>query len=473
MTHAFAAAPDALDKLKTALGPNGWSDDPADLAPKLEDWRGRYAGAAPILLRPKTTEEVAACVAICAEAGLAITPQGGNTSLCGGATPQGEALLSLERMRTIRELDAANDSLTAEAGVVLAAVQEAAEAERRIFPMALGSQGSCTVGGLISTNAGGAHVLRYGMMRDLVLGIEAVLPDGRIWNGLRALRKDNTGYDLKQLFIGAEGTLGVVTAAVLKLFPKPAAQVVAVVGLDAPATAVTLLGHMKAAAGDALTAFEIIPKAALDLVLAHIPGARAPLSESHPWNVLVELSFFEDDTAGPRAEAAFAAAYDAGLAADVAIAANETQAKDFWRLRESIAEAERAHSVAVKHDVSVPVSRVAQFLDKGGAAALALVPDATLIAFGHVGDGNIHFNVAKPEGMNRDAFLALQEPIHDAVHDVVERLGGSISAEHGIGILKKAELARRRAGGPEMDMMRAVKHALDPKGIMNPRVLFD
>jgi len=462
---------DAIEQLKSALGPSGWSQDPGDLAPKLEDWRGRYHGATPILLRPKTTDEVAACVSICAAAGLAITPQGGNTGLVGGGTPDGEVLLSLERMRVIRDVDPSNDSLTAEAGVVLATVQDTASDAGRLFPMTLGSQGSCTVGGLISTNAGGAHVLKFGMMRDLVLGIEAVLPDGRIWNGLRGLRKDNTGYDLKQLFIGAEGTLGVVTAATLKLHPKPAAQVVSFVGLDSPAAAVALLDHMKAHIGDALTAFEIIPKAALDLVLKHIPGTRAPLSDAHPWNVLVELSFQDATSAEARAQAALGDALEKGLANDIAIAANETQAKDLWHLRESVPEAERAHAVAIKHDISVPVSRIPQFMDEAGAAALKLAPGATLIAFGHVGDGNIHFNIAKPDAMEPETFLALQHDIHDAVHDVVERLGGSISAEHGIGVLKKAELARRRAG-PEMDMMRAVKRALDPAGIMNPRMLF-
>jgi len=292
-----------------------------------------------------------------------------------------------------------------------------------------------------------------------------------LFRSLRALRKDNTGYDLKQLFIGAEGTLGVVTAATLKLHPKPAAHVVSFVGLDSPAAAVALLDHMKSCIGDALSAFEIIPKAALDLVLAHIPNTRAPMSDAHPWNVLVELSFQDAATAEARAQAALGDALEKGLANDIAIAANETQAKDLWHLRESVPEAERTHAVAIKHDISVPVSRIAQFMDEGGAAALKLAPGATLIAFGHVGDGNIHFNIAKPDAMERDAFLALQHDIHDAVHDVVERLGGSISAEHGIGVLKKSELARRRAG-PEMDMMWAVKRALDPAGIMNPRMLF-
>jgi FAD/FMN-containing dehydrogenase len=463
---------DVLSRLKARLGPKGWSDDPAVLAPRLVDWRGRYHGTTPLLVRPGSTEEVAAVVGVCAEAGLAITPQGGNTGMVGGATPQGEILLSLERLRTIRSIDPQNDSLVAEAGVPLAAVQDAADAAARQFPLTLGSEGSATIGGLVSTNAGGAHVLRFGMMRDLVLGLEAVLPDGRVWSGLSGLRKDNTGYDLKQLFIGAEGTLGVVTAACLKLYPKPAARAVALAGLASPKAAVELLGLVKARTGDALTAFEMIPKIALDLVLEHIPDTRAPLADAHPWNVLIELSFFEPEGAAERAEAVLAAGLEEGLIADAALAANEAQAAAFWRLRETISEAERAHGFAIKHDVSVPTSAIPAFMAEASAAAQRIAPGAEIIAFGHVGDGNIHFNVARPPGMAEEAFLALQPKVHEAVHDVVVALGGSISAEHGIGVLKKAELARR-AAGPEMDLMRAVKRALDPKGIMNPRVLFE
>jgi FAD/FMN-containing dehydrogenase len=465
-----AAQSDALARLKSSLGPKGFSEDPAELAPKLVDWRGRYQGTTPLLIRPGSTEEVAAAVAICAEAGLAITPQGGNTGMVGGATPQGELLLSLERLRTIRSVDPSNDSLVAEAGVVLAAVQAAADDAGRQFPLTLGSEGSATIGGLVSTNAGGAHVLRFGMMRELTLGLEAVLPDGRIWDGLRGLRKDNTGYDLKQLFIGAEGTLGIVTAACLKLYPRPAARAVALAGLGSPQAALDLLNLVKARAGDALTAFEIIPKIALDLVLKHVPDTRAPLASAHPWLVLIELSFAEVEGAAERAEAVLAAGLEAGLIADAALAANETQAAAFWRLRETISEAERAHGKAIKHDVSVPTSAVPAFMAEASSAAWKIAPGAEIIAFGHVGDGNIHFNVARPPAMNEESFLALQATIHEAVHDVVEAHGGSISAEHGIGVLKKAELAQRRSA-TELDVMRAVKRALDPKGIMNPRVL--
>jgi FAD/FMN-containing dehydrogenase len=464
------AQTDALARLKARLGPKGYSDDPAELAPRLTDWRGRYKGTTPLLVRPASTEEVAAAVAICAEAGLPITPQGGNTGMVGGATPQGEILLALDRMRTIRSVDAGNDSLIAEAGVPLAAVQEAAKAADRQFPLTLGSEGAATIGGLVSTNAGGAHVLRFGMMRDLTLGLEAVLPDGRIWNGLRSLRKDNTGYDLKQLFIGAEGTLGVVTAACLKLYPRPAAQVVAFCGLESPQAAVDLLSLVKTKAGDALTAFEMIPRIALELVLKHIPGTRAPLAEKHPWHVLLELSFFEAEGAEARAEAILAAALEAELIQDAALALGEAQTAAFWRLRETISEAERAHGFAIKHDVSAPISRIPAFMVEGETAAQRIAPGAELIAFGHVGDGNIHFNVAKPPGTEDRAFLALQPRIHEAVHDVVMAHGGSISAEHGIGVLKRDELARRRTG-PDLSIMRAVKAALDPKGIMNPRVL--
>ena len=468
----MSAPADLIARLKERLGPKGWSDAPGALAPKLEAWRGRYHGTTPLLVRPASTAEVSVVVGLCAEAGVAITPQGGNTGMVGGATPQGEVLLTLERLRAIRSIDPANDSLVAEAGVPLAAVHDAASEAGRMFPLTLGSQGSATIGGLVSTNAGGAHVLRFGMMRDLTLGLEAVLPDGRVWNRLRGLRKDNTGYDLKQLFIGAEGTLGVVTAASLKLFPRPALQTVAFAGLASPQAAVDLLGFVQARAGDALTAFELIPRIALDLVLEHIPGTRAPLADAHPWNVLVELSFFEAENAQARGEALLAGALEAGLIADATLAANDAQAAAFWRLRETISEAERAHGFAIKHDVSVPVSQVPRLLHDAAEAARAHAPGAEIIAFGHVGDGNMHFNVARPPDMTPDASLALQPAVHETVHDVVEALGGSISAEHGVGVLKKAELARRRAG-PEMDMMYAVKQALDPKGIMNPRVLFD
>lgn len=471
MTDAPTLAPEILDRLKTALGPKGWSDDPARIEAKTTDWRGRMRGATPLLALPGCTEDVAAVVSICAEARVAITPQGGNTGLVGGGTPQGEVLVSLERMRAVRAVDADNDSMVVEAGAPLEAVHAAAAEAGRFFPLSLGSQGTATIGGLLSTNAGGVAVLRYGMMRDLALGLEAVTPDGRVWNRLRALRKDNTGYDLKQLFIGAEGTLGIITAASLKLFAPPAARAVAMCGFAAPEDALALLAIAKRISGDAVTAFELIPGFGLDLVLEHIPGARPPLEGPHDWLALVEMSFGREDGANETMEAALAEAFEQGVIADAALAANVAQADAFWKLRETLPEAEKAHGLALKHDISAPVSAMPALIAEASRAARGIVPDAEIIAFGHVGDGNVHFNVVKPADMDRAAFLALLEPVAGAVFDVVEGLGGSISAEHGVGVLKADELAKRRAG-VELDMMRAVKRALDPANIMNPRVLF-
>jgi len=330
----------AIDRIKSVLGPKGWSEDPAEIGPLASDWRGRYQGETPLLVKPASTEEVSNVVAICHEAGIAITPQGGNTGLVGGGTPQGEILLTTRRMNAVRETDIGNDSLTVEAGCVLEAIQHVAADAGRLFPLSLGSQGTATIGGLISTNAGGVHVLRYGMMRDLVLGLEAVLPDGRVWNGLRGLRKDNTGYDLKQMLIGAEGTLGVITAATLKLFPKPGEISVAFTAVDSPEAAVSLLGHMKTATVGALSALELVPRNALELVVQHIPGTRDPFADTHPWYALLEIGAARAGEGREMMEAALGEAFEAGLIRDAVIAESEQQAKDFWNLREPIAEAE-------------------------------------------------------------------------------------------------------------------------------------
>lgn len=460
---------DTLDALKTALGPKGWSEDAQELAPHIEDWRGRYQGATPILLKPANTAEVAAAVKICAEAGLAITPQGGNTSLCGAATPQGEVLISLKRMSAVREIDPDNDSMTVEAGCVLESLQNTAAEADRLFPLALGSQGSAMIGGLISTNAGGVQVLRYGMTRDLVLGLEAVLPDGTIWSGLTGLRKDNTGYDLKQLLIGAEGTLGIITAATLKLFPRPARTELAFIGLDSVEDAVTFLGLAKRLSGNAVTAFEILPRIALERVIEHVPGTRDPLESEQAWYVVCELSFGRADGARDTLEEALGEGFEQGLIKDGAIAENESQAKDFWRIRESIAEAERAYGRSVKHDVSIPVSRMAEFIERGSARVTERFPEAVVFCFGHVGDGNVHFNFASPSPGKAEAFMANAGDISAIVYDTVAEFDGSISAEHGIGILKREELASRKP--VDVAVMRAIKSALDPQGIMNPRVL--
>lgn len=458
-----------LDDLKSALDPKAWSDDPGELAGHVSDWRGRYRGQTPLLLKPGSAGEVSRILAACNGAGIEVLPQGGNTGLVGGSTPQGEVLISLKRMNGIRAVDPDNDSLTCEAGAVLETVQGAAAEAGKLFPLSLGAQGSAMVGGLISTNAGGVHVLRYGMMRDLVLGLETVLPDGRVLSDLAGLRKDNTGYDLKQLFIGAEGTLGIVTAATLKLFARPASTAVAVAAVDSPHKAVELLGHMKDATGGAVAAFELMPKRGLDMVVQHLPGARHPLDGDPQWTVLIELTSAEKDRAAAMMEAALEGAFEKALLSDAVIAQSEAQAHEFWMLRESIPEGEKAHGKAAKHDVSVPVSRMAAFMEEAIEAAETAAPDAMVVAFGHVGDGNVHFNVSRREPGADDAFIERIAPITAQIYDLVDKHHGSISAEHGIGTLKQGELLARKP--VEAEVMRAIKTALDPNNIMNPRVL--
>lgn len=461
-----------VSRMTTALGPKGVSTDPVEIEPHIQDWRGRWKGSTPLLVKPASTEEVSAAMTLCAEYGLAVNPQGGNSGMVNGSVPEGEVLISLKRMNRVREVDVLNDAMTLEAGVILTRAQEIADENERLFPLSLGAQGVAMVGGLISTNAGGVGVLRYGMMRDLVLGIEAVLPDGRVWNGLRGLRKDNTGYDLKHLFIGAEGTLGVVTAATLKLFPKPAVKETAWATVASPQKAVELLQLAKKASGGAVTSFEIVPKLGLELVLKHIPDTRDPLPTALPWRVLIELSLPRVDGAREIMEGMLGEALESEIIADVVICESEAQKAMCWKIRENIAVAEKAHGKALKHDVSVPVSRVAEFIERGTALAHQMQPGADVIAFGHVGDGNIHFNITPPPGADQDRFVEQDGlPMSKAVHDLIASLNGSISAEHGIGRLKRDELAWRKSA-VEMDMMRAVKRALDPDGRMNPgRVL--
>jgi FAD/FMN-containing dehydrogenase len=461
-----------IRRLTEALGPKGVSTDAHEIEPHIQDWRGRWKGSTPVLVKPASTEEVSKAMTLCAEYGLPVNPQGGNSGMVNGSVPQGEVLISLKRMNKVRAVDVLNDSMTLEAGVVLTRAQEIAEENGRLFPLSLGAQGVATVGGLISTNAGGVAVLRYGMMRDLVMGIEAVLPDGRIWNGLRGLRKDNTGYDLKQLFIGAEGTLGLVTAATLKLFPKPAVKETAWTVVESPAKAVEFLARAKAASGGAVTGFEIVSKFCLDLVVKHIPDTRDPLPSQAPWRVLIELSLPRAEGARDLMEQLLGDAIEAGVVEDATIAETEGQKALFWKIRENIAVAEKAHGKALKHDVSVPVSSVADFMERATVLAKMIVPGVDISAFGHVGDGNIHYNVTPPPGADQDAFVDRDGlPISKAIHDLISELNGSISAEHGIGRLKRDELAWRKSA-VEMDMMRAVKKALDPEGRMNPgRVL--
>jgi FAD/FMN-containing dehydrogenase len=463
--------PELIERLKTALGEGGWSQDPQRLAPKLVEWRDRWSGSTPLLALPATPQAVAAVVSLCAGAGAPITPQGGNTGLVGGQIPMGEILLSTERLRAVRDIDVADDVMVAEAGLTLAEVHDAALAAGRFFPLSLASEGSATVGGLISTNAGGTAVLRYGTMRNLVLGLEAVMPDGRIWNGLKRLRKDNTGYDLKQLLIGAEGTLGVVTAAALKLFPILASRAVAFAGLASPAAAVRLLERARNETGGAVEAFELIGALGVDLAVRHLPGVRPPLESRPPWLVLVETASAETGAAEASMERLLSASLEDGLITDAAIAQNETQARAFWALREGQSAAQKPEGPAWKHDISVPVSAVARFIDEATSLLAARFPGVRVDAFGHVGDGNIHFDVLAPEGGGFAAHLAQRDAGARIVHDLAVSLGGSISAEHGLGTMKTVEAATYKSV-VELSALRAIRAALDPDRIMNPRVLF-
>ncbi|HZH28561.1 MAG TPA: FAD-binding oxidoreductase [Azospirillaceae bacterium] len=461
----------ALDRIRTALGPLGTVEDPQAVAPYLADRRGRGAGAAALVARPASTEEVAAVVRICAEARIALVPQGGNTGLMGGGIPDGtgtQVLLNLGRMNRIRDLDPVDNSLVAEAGCVLATVQAAAEAADRQFPLSLGSEGTAQIGGLISTNAGGTMTIRHGNMREQVLGIEAVLPDGRIWNGLRRLRKDNTGYDLKHLFIGGEGTLGIITAAVLRLQPRPRQIETALCAIPDPASALALLDRCRTAMGDALRAFELMPRMGIDMALKHVPGTADPFSAPHPWYVLVEVAS-PSLVSGFREtlEGALQAGLEADEAVDALIAESGAQRAAFWRLREALVEGRRKEGAGIHHDISVPTSRVPAFLDQAGRTVETLVPGIRIVAFGHLGDGNLHYNLNAPVGSDAAAFLARTSEVNRLVHDIVRSFGGSISAEHGIGVHKRDELAR--AKDPlELELMRRIKAALDPLGILNP-----
>ncbi|MBX7249553.1 MAG: FAD-binding oxidoreductase [Caulobacteraceae bacterium] len=463
---------DALSRLKALLGPGGWSDDPSVLAPHLSEWRGRWAGTTPLMVLPRTVEEVSAVVSICAETGTPITPQGGNTGLVGGQTPQGEVLLSTGRLRAVRDVDAADDAMVVEAGVTLLEAQQAAEAKGRLFPLSLAAEGTATIGGNISTNAGGVAVLRYGMMRDLVLGLEAVLPNGEILRGLKRLRKDNTGYDLKHLLIGAEGTLGVITAASLKLFPLMRSRATAVVAVEDPGRAVELLMRAKAETGGGVDAFEIMNRVGTGMVLRNIPGTRDPFpGQDHPWTVLIELASGEPGAAGAAMERLLAQALEAGLVLDAAVAQNEQQKRDFWRVREDQSAGQKVEGAGWKHDISAPVSQVPAMLAEATAAVERFHPGVRVAAFGHLGDGNIHYDVIMPAGADAKAFSARREEGSRIVHDIVARHEGSISAEHGLGRAKTAEALRYKSP-VEVEAMRAIRKALDPGRIMNPGVLF-
>ncbi len=461
----------AIKRIGRAIGPAGCITDPERIAPYLVDFRGLYHGATPLVARPNSTAEVSEVLAICHELGVGVVPHGGNTSYCGGATPGtggDEVVLSLARMDRIRGLDVANFTITAEAGCILAAVKAAAEGADRFFPLSLGSEGSCQVGGNLATNAGGLNALRYGVARDLALGLEVVLPDGRVLDGLTSLRKDNTGYDLRDLFIGAEGTLGVITAASLKLFPALRSIETAFIAVAGPAAAVQLLERLRGASGEAVSTFEYLPRIAVELTARHVPGVSDPLGRPYDCYVLCELSS-SGDSAGlrPVLEGCLERGMSDGLVLDAAIAESMAQRNAMWKLRESVPEAQRAEGASIKHDVSVPVASLPSFMEEAAAAVLAIIPMARMVAYGHVGDGNLHFNVSEPAGGDRAAFMSREADIQSTVHEIVRRYRGSTSAEHGIGQLKRAQLARYK-DPVALDLMRTIKRSLDPRGIMNP-----
>ena len=462
-----APAPDVISSIRNIVGEKGVVEGD-DQAPFLSEWRGRWPGEAALIVMPASTAQVAEIVKLCAAENVAITPQGGNTGLVGGQIPSGsEILLSLKRMRAIRDVSPLNNTMTVDAGLTLAEAQEAADNADRLFPLSIGSEGSCQIGGVISTNAGGVNVLRYGNTRDLVLGLEAVMPDGEIWNGLKRLRKNNTGYDIKQLLIGGEGTLGIVTGAVLKLFPKPADTVTAFAAVDDADKAVALLSYLQNATGGAATSFELMSRRCIDLVLKHIPQTRDPLAAPSPYYTLMEFSSGEASGLRETMERVLEGALNDGLIVDAAIADNETQAKMFWHIRHSISEAINGEGLGARHDVSVATSDIPAFLEKAGAAVETIAPDARIVAFGHIGDGNVHYDIVPPEGSAPDALDDLRPTIENAVYDVIDTFDGSISAEHGVGRHRRDSLAKRKSA-VELNAMRAIKNALDPKGIMNP-----
>ena len=461
---------DLLSRFAAIVGDKYAITDPAGQEPYVIEMRKLWHGRTPLVLRPGSAAEVAAILKLANEAGTPIVPQGGNTGLVGGGIPSDagtEVVLSLKRLDRIREVDATSNTMTCEAGVVLANAQAAADAADRLFPLSLGAEGSCTIGGNLSTNAGGTGALAYGVARDLVLGLEVVLADGRLLNNLNKLKKDNTGYDLKNLFIGAEGTLGVITAAVLKLFPKPRAVETAFIGLPSPAAALALLNLARARVGAAVTGFELMPRIGFEFLLRYVPGTREPLSSLHPWYVLIELTSQNPDGLRAIMEELLAAGSERGLITDATIAESLEQTNRFWHLRMMLAEVQTSGGGSIKHDISVPVAAVADFIAQANEAVGALIPGCRPFPFGHLGDGNIHYNVAQPVGADKDAFTARWGEVNTLVHGIVKKLGGSISAEHGIGQLKR-DLLPGAKDPVAFDIMRTLKRTLDPKGILNP-----
>jgi D-lactate dehydrogenase (cytochrome) len=464
------------DRLIEIVGPAACVSDESAMEPYLHEERGLYRGKAALVVRPGTTAELAAVVATCAAAKVAIVPQGGNTGLCGGAAPHedgSEIIVSLGRMNKVRAIDPTNFTITVEAGCILADVQRAASEQNCLFPLSLGAEGSCQIGGNLATNAGGINVLRYGNARDLVLGLEVVLPDGRIWNGLRSLGKDNTGYALRQLYVGAEGTLGIITAAVLKLFPRPTETATAMCALNSLEDATKLLNRARALSGDAVTAFELIPRIGLEMCMRHIAGVTDPLQAPHPWYVLIEFSTSRPDASVRTSfETLLETAFGEEIITDAVIAESLEQRNNLWRIRESLPEAQKHEGGSIKHDVAVPVSSVPGFITQGMEAIAARFPGARPVPFGHLGDGNIHFNISQPPGADKAGYLSQWAEMNRVVHDLVMSMNGSISAEHGIGRLKVDEMKHYK-DPVELDLMRRLKRAFDPENLMNPGKVVD
>jgi FAD/FMN-containing dehydrogenase len=463
-------SPHLIEQFIALLGPAGVVTDPEALQPYCSDWLGKWQGATPVVLRPASTEQVSAAVRLCHANNLPIVPQGGNTGMSGGAIPDtsgAQVVLSLERMKRIREVDPINDTITVDAGVLLAVVQDAAREVDRLFPLSLGAEGSCTIGGNLATNAGGTAVLRYGNMRSLALGLEVVLVDGRIWDGLRGLRKDNTGFDLRDLFIGSEGSLGIITGAVLKLYPRPAGRAVAWVGSQSPEQLTRLLGHLRTACGERLTAFEMLSDICLQLVLEHVDGAVAPLSGAIAYHALIELSDTHAGNLDDLLAEALGQGLEQGWIDDGVVASNEGQAMQFWRLREGISQAQVRAGKAIKHDIALPISRLALFIAQAGKLLGEAFPDLPILNFGHLGDGNLHYNVLLPKDVGAERYHDLTLALNRLVHDLVTQHGGSISAEHGVGQLRRDEV-RHYKSAVEMDLMLSIKQALDPNHLLNP-----
>ncbi|TWI49603.1 FAD/FMN-containing dehydrogenase [Pseudomonas duriflava] len=462
--------PELLEQFRALLGPAGVLTDSDAMARYCTDWLGKWQGRTAAVLRPGNTEEVSAAIKLCHRHHIPVVPQGGNTGMSGGATPDtsgAQVILSLERLKRIRQVDPINDTLTVEAGVLLAEVQQVAREVDRFFPLSLGAEGSCTLGGNLATNAGGTAVLRYGNMRALTLGLEVVLPDGRIWNGLRGLRKDNTGFDLRDLFIGSEGTLGVITAAVLKLYPSPQGRAVAWVGSATLPKLISLLTHLRASCGERLVAFEMLSASCLDLIAAHVDSARVPLQSRPALHALIELSDTRPGDLAGLLEDSLNHGLKHDWIQDAVIATNERQAAEFWRLREGISQAQVRAGMAIKHDIALPISQIPHFVDESDKALREVFPELPLINFGHLGDGNLHYNVLLPRDTSPERYHMLTEALNRLVHDRVMSHEGSISAEHGVGQLRRDELKHYKSP-IELELMLRIKQAIDPNQLMNP-----